>query len=201
MPIKSRHRITPLALSAALGVSLALGVVGCSAGTPAESSAQTSSQSAEQDRSASSVVKTRMCISNKTPENIELKWFRMLGEDGKPLPADKQTALLGPEAFNCAISWTRPAKDGRIEERGWVTVNGEDVALHYYGSLIEFRVVGAEGVDRKELQNGVPESLQMVKTNTTPARANFLLTATAKYQPQTVGSVAALPVNIVVTYN
>lgn len=131
-----------------------------------------------------------MCIKNTTPENIELEWAKqMLGDNGKPLPNDRLTALLGPEAFNCAVSWTKPTESGAKNERGQALVNGEEVSLEFNGSFVDFRT----SFDASSTRIRKADKRETLPISFTPA---LFVSAKTSFKTEKVRSVTVVPVNL-----
>lgn len=97
-----RAAVTAIVVTTALSI----GVTGCAQEAPA-APATGANSAGEQDREASWFVnKMRVCISNKTAQPITLFWGEyMQGDDGEYLPEEQRRRTLGPDAFNCAVSY------------------------------------------------------------------------------------------------
>lgn len=185
------EKLATLVRFVAVGLCLAVGVTGCAGSALTQPNDQSTSQANKDvERSASSVPKMMMCIKNTTPENIELEWAKqMLGDNGKPLPNDRLTALLGPEAFNCAVSWTKPTESGAKNERGQALVNGEEVSLEFNGSFVDFRT----SFDASSTRIRKADERETLPISFTPA---LFVSAKTSFKTEKVRSVTVVPVNL-----
>lgn len=193
--IKSSGRKAPALASAIAGAAVLLLLLsGCSTPRPSPpSGSERSAQEASGGVSSWFWNKFRVCVSNKTGENVTLRWSEWaLGDDGEYLSPDELNHTLGPDAFTCATSFDNW---GNEDLSLWVPNNSLRTLFHRNSSTINF-VPGPALRDGGHLYEGRPTRGVVGFMN----GRKVVGIATVSYELRQFGEIEAFPVELVLIF-
>lgn len=108
----------------------------------------------------------------------------MQGDDGEYLDEGNLTQTLGPDAFNCAVSY---AVFGSEHAKLWI--DDAEMRVSYAGSPIKLSGPDSEGI---HLREGVPDELFLA----TVGNQALVAKSRVSYALKTFGHVEAFPLDV-----
>ena len=171
-----------------------LGITACTSSASESAIATETPDASDVERQAGAFAKKmRVCVQNRTGEDLSFEWHRfMIDDTGNRLANDQRDIGLGSDATECAISFEDSSREAAGYETALMTVGGQSLKIHNPSSS-------------KGLQMMVGDTTVWFKpgdigSQTLPGSGNSPLVAEAVYDRNlvTFGSVEAYPVDITI---
>lgn len=176
-------------LALVVGAAVALTMTACSsADRNASSDAFMVGEGSTEDRQANALVnQLYVCIQNKTAEPISLVWSEyMKNTSGNQLDSEQLSKTLGPDAFDCAVSFSY-----HWNEHAQFKIEGTTLVASNSG---ETWLIGNSTNEYDNLRRGQVTTWPF--TGSTDEQRRYEMRGVGTYTLRTIDKVKAYPVDI-----